>query len=121
MLTDSEAIIKQALESAYKMVNILFLKRNWLLGKRNTEEELKGKPRAEYGKRVIPCLAERLSAKYRHGFDRTNLYYYLDFTKVNPTLFDVGNLTYTRHCNLMPRFRCPGHIIEYCSIWGQII
>ena len=41
MLTDSEAIIKQALESAYKMVNILFLKSNWLLGKRNTEEELK--------------------------------------------------------------------------------
>ena len=91
MITDSEAIIEQALVSAYRTVNILLVKRNWLLGKRIAEEELKGETRAEYGKRVIPCLADRLTAKYGQGFDRTNLYYYLDFAKVYPTLFDVDN------------------------------
>lgn len=34
LLTDSEAIIEQALGTAYRMVNILLVKRNWLLGKR---------------------------------------------------------------------------------------
>ena len=93
LLTDSEAIIEQALGTAYRMVNILLVKRNWLLGKRIAEEELKGESRAEYGKRVIPCLAESLTAKYGQGFDRTNLYYYLDFAKVYPTLFEIDNQT----------------------------
>ena len=93
LLTDSEAIIEQALGTAYRMVNILLVKRNWLLGKRIAEEELKGESRAEYGKRVIPSLAERLTAKYGQGFDRTNLYYYLDFAKVYPALFEVDNQT----------------------------
>ena len=54
---------------------------------------MKGEARAEYGKRVIPCLAERLTTKYGQGFDRTNLYYYLDFAKVYPTLFEVDTQT----------------------------
>ncbi|MCQ2072969.1 MAG: DUF1016 N-terminal domain-containing protein [Bacteroidaceae bacterium] len=54
---------------------------------------MKGESRAEYGKRVIPCLAERLTTKYGQGFDRTNLYYYLDFAKVYPTLFEVDTQT----------------------------
>ena len=35
--------------------------------------------------------ANTAEAKYGQGFDRTNLYYYLDFAKVYPTLFDVNN------------------------------
>lgn len=70
LLTDSGAIIEQALVTAYRMINILLVKRNWLLGKRIAEEELKGESRAKYGKRVIPHLAERLTAKYGQGFDR---------------------------------------------------
>lgn len=93
LLTDSKAIIEQALGTAYRMVNILLVKRNWLLGKRIAEEELQGESRAEYGKRVIPCLAERLTTKYGQGFDRTNLYYYLDFAKEYPTLFEVDTQT----------------------------
>lgn len=38
LLTDSKAIIEQALGTAYRMVNILLVKRNWLLGKRIAEE-----------------------------------------------------------------------------------
>ncbi len=93
LLSDSEAIIEQALGTAYRMVNILLVKRNWLLGKRIEEDELKGESRAEYGKRVIPCLADRLTAKYGQGFDRTNLYYYLNFAKAYPSLFKVDNQT----------------------------
>ena len=32
--------------------------------------------------------ANTAEAKYGQGFDRTNLYYYLDFAKVYPTLFE---------------------------------
>ena len=55
----------------------MLVKRNWLLGKSIAYEELKGESRAEYGQ----------------GFDKTNLYYYLDFAKVDPTLFEVYNQT----------------------------
>ncbi len=55
------------------------VKRNWLLGKRIAEEELKGEERAEYGSEMMKILSKELTKIYGKGFTKTNLYQYLDF------------------------------------------
>ena len=55
------------------------------LGRYIVEEELQGKGRAEYGKRVIDSLSSYLTEKYGRGFSRTNLFnmrkFYLAYQK----------------------------------------
>ena len=45
------------------------IQRNWLLGKRIADEELKGENRAEYGKEIVKNLSEFLTVEYGKGFD----------------------------------------------------
>ena len=70
---DACVIIEQAQRSAYQAVNETLIKRNWLLGMRIQHEVLNDQ-RAEYGEQVIITLAKELTAKYKTGFTKTNLY-----------------------------------------------
>ena len=78
LFNDACVIIDQAQESAYRQVNEILIKRNWLLGMRIRHEVLKEK-RAEYGQQVVKDLAKALTAKYGEGFTWRNLYNYVDF------------------------------------------
>ena len=49
------------------------------IGRRIVEHEQKGSSRAEYGKRVLGELAERLTAEFGRGFSRSNLEYMRKF------------------------------------------
>lgn len=49
-------IIDCAQQSAYASVNVILIQRNWLLGKRITDEELNGENRANYGDEIIKEL-----------------------------------------------------------------
>ena len=80
-------IIDEAREHAYKAVNVALVKRNWLIGKRIAEEELKGKVRADYGDEVIRELAKDLTKIYGKGYTKTNLYYFLSFYQAFPKIF----------------------------------
>ena len=60
ILQDIRAIIDVARESAYQAVNLALVRRNWLLGKRISEEELKNSERAEYGMEVIKSFQKHL-------------------------------------------------------------
>ena len=60
LLTDAKVIIESAQKTAFAAVNIALVNRNWLLGKRIAEEELKGENRAEYGSEIIKNLAKVL-------------------------------------------------------------
>ena len=53
ILVDAKHIIDSAKEYAVKSVNWTLVQRNWLLGERIAQEELKGENRAEYGKEII--------------------------------------------------------------------
>ena len=53
VLEDVCSIINSARDYAYQAVNIALVERNWLIGYRIAEEELKGKDRAEYGTEII--------------------------------------------------------------------
>ena len=73
---DVSLIIESAREYAYKSVNLALLKRNWLIGYRIAEEELKGNGRADYGVEIIKKLSKKLTEEYGKGFDNRNLYYF---------------------------------------------
>ena len=78
LYNDACVIIEQAKIVAYKSVDEILIKRNWLLGMRIQHEVLKDQ-RAEYGEQVIKTLAKDLTEKYGKGFQKRNLYHFVDF------------------------------------------
>ena len=91
LLADARTIIDGARQYAYSAVNTALVQRNWLLGKRISEEILKGDNRAEYGAEVIVRLAKELKAEYGDGFTKTNLYNFTEFYKAFPEIFHAAS------------------------------
>ena len=83
---DACIIIEQAQVAAYRSVNEMLIKRNWLLGMRIQHEVLKDK-RAGYGEQIVKELAKSLTARYGEGFTKTNLYNYIGFYQTWPEFF----------------------------------
>lgn len=88
---DAGCIIESAQRVAYQSVNITLVLRNWLLGKRISEEELSGSDRAEYGMEVIKKLSDVLVKKYGEGFSRRSLYKYQQFYKCFPEIVPTAS------------------------------
>ena len=88
LVSDACSIINAAGELVQRTVNWILVQRNWLLGKRIAEEELKGGIRAEYGAKAIRSLAQELTRIYGtgKGLDYGNLYKYLRFYKAFPRI-----------------------------------
>ena len=86
LFQDACIIIDQAQATAYRQVNETLIKRNWLLGMRIQHEVLKDK-RAEYGEQIIKQLSKELTARYKTGFTKTNLYNYVGFYIAWPNFF----------------------------------
>ena len=106
LLDDAKFIIETARAVAYRSVNVALVQRNWLLGKRIAEEELKGADRAEYGTYIIDTLAVQLTAEYVTGFDRRSLYMFLQFFKRFPIVDSLspqsgGLLSWTHYRKLL--------------------
>ncbi|MDI9454978.1 MAG: hypothetical protein QM442_03900 [Spirochaetota bacterium] len=53
IVQDLKEIIDSAQSYAFSSVNIALVFRNWLIGKRISEEELQGEMRAEYGTELL--------------------------------------------------------------------
>ena len=87
VLEDVCSIIDSAKNYAYQSVNIALIQRNWLIGYRIAEEELKEKDRADYGLEVIKNLSKELTRIYGKGFTKTNLYNYSLFYKMFQNIF----------------------------------
>lgn len=96
VLKDVCSIIDSAEKFAHQSVNIALVQRNWFIGYRIAEEELKGKNRADYGKNTIKKLAKELTKKYGKGFDGSNLYKFLSFYKSFPQILDAVSLKFRR-------------------------
>ena len=106
LLDDAKFIIETARAVAYRSVNVALVQRNWLLGKRISEEELKGADRAEYGTYIIDTLAVQLTEEYGAGFDRRSLYMFLQFFKRFPIVDSLspqsgGLLSWTHYRKLL--------------------
>ncbi len=67
------ALISDARGSALRAVDTIQVRTCWEIGRHIVEFEQGGAARAEYGKRLLPKLAESLTAEFGRGFDVTNL------------------------------------------------
>ncbi len=83
---DAQSIVEQSRNMAFRAVNVAMVLRNWLLGRRIAEEELKNAGRAEYGKETVKKLADYLTDNYGKGFDKISLYNYVKFFKLFPDI-----------------------------------
>lgn len=87
IVADVSEIVSQSRRLAYAAVDVVLLQRNWLIGKRIAEEELKDSRKENYGLEIIETLSKELSKEFGKGFDKVNLYYYLRFFKAYPNIF----------------------------------
>ena len=90
IVEDAKLIIEASQKAAYSAVNLALLQRNWLLGKRIAQEELKGQNRAEYGALTIKTLSKELTAIYGKGFTPRALYFCEQFYKCFPEIVNTA-------------------------------
>ena len=86
---DVSSLIEKARHAAYQAVNVLLIRRNWLIGKRIHEEELKDTRKENYGLDIIKSLSKKLTEKYRGGYGWRSLYNFLSFYKTYPNIFQT--------------------------------
>ena len=86
IVDDAQHIIESAQKWSHRAVNVALVCRNWYLGKRIAEEELKGEGRAEYGVEAIKTLSSALTKLYGKGFSHRELYYYHRFYRMFPEI-----------------------------------
>ena len=85
---DIKQIIDDSRNAVYKTIDIVLLQRNWLIGKRIYEEELKETRKENYGREIIVNLSKELVKQYGKGYAKSNLYNYLKFYKLYQKIFD---------------------------------
>ena len=86
LLSDSQYIIEAAHHTAYNAVDRILVVRNWLLGKRISEEKMSGTRSERYGEKIIPELAKQLTERYGKGFDKSALYLFVKFYTLYPEI-----------------------------------
>ena len=92
-LSDVKRIVVESRQTTYRAVNAFLIQRNWLIGKRIFEEELKGDKRAEYGARIIASLSQSLTLELGKGFGKSSLYQFYNFYKCYPNIFQTSGKT----------------------------
>jgi hypothetical protein len=68
-------LIQKGRQRALQAVDVVQVRTCWEVGRHIVEFEQGGIHRAEYGARLIPRLAERLTVEFGKGFDASNLRY----------------------------------------------
>ena len=87
VVEDVVAIIQSAQTTAHRAIDTTLIRRNWLVGMRIVNEELKGGQRSEtYGRKVVPRLAKELTRRLGKGYTRTSLYQYVKFYRMFPEI-----------------------------------
>jgi len=75
LLADIRDLILSARRAVVRSVDTLQVLTSFEIGRRIVEHEQQGAARAEYGKRTLGELAERLTEEFGRGFSRSNLEY----------------------------------------------
>lgn len=86
LVTAIRAVDDQLAAQAGRAVNIALTLRNWLIGCRIAEYELKGADRARYGERLLHILSERLGRMNVSNCSRRQLYRYLRLYRLYPAI-----------------------------------
>lgn len=86
LYADLSKIISGARKRAYQTVDYVLVLRNWMIGKRISEEELKGERSERYGMQIIDEVSKKLTREQGKGFDRRSLYRYVQFYRYFPEI-----------------------------------
>lgn len=98
-IKDIRCIIIDGRQQAFSAAGTIALATYWKIGKRIVEEEQEGNARANYGKRLLSELSDKLTKEYGSGYGKRNLAYfrkfYLSFSDIEILHEFVQNLTWT--------------------------
>ena len=86
LLGHLRTLIQDARQQALRAVDKVQVRTCWEVGRHIVEFEQGGAQRAEYGKRLLERLSERLTADFGKGFDASNLYKMSQFYRLFPKL-----------------------------------
>ena len=75
LLRDLRALIAESRQHVLRAVDVVQVRTCWGVGRHIVEFEQRGAVRARYGARLLPRLAEKLTAEFGRGFDASNLRY----------------------------------------------
>lgn len=84
LLTELAELIRQARQQAVRAVDVIQVQTCWEVGRHIVEFEQGGQARAAYGKKLLPTLANGLTAEFGRGFDASNLRYMRLFYQAFP-------------------------------------
>ena len=84
LLSQLRAVINESRQQALRAVDVVHVRTCWTVGWHIVEFEQSGASRATYGARLLPELAERLTAEFGKGFDVSNLRYMRLFYQAFP-------------------------------------
>lgn len=97
-------LLHKARQNIISNVNSTMTKTYFLIGKRIVEEEQDGNKRAEYGKKLMKTLSEKLTKEFGKGFSETNLKqmktFYINYEK-SQTLSAQFKLSWSHYLILM--------------------
>ena len=92
---------------ARQAVNTAMVQAYWEIGRLIVEGEQGGKERAAYGKRVLPALAQRLTAEFGKGFSAQSLWSYRQFYLSFPILSTAWRELSWSHFRMLLRLKSP--------------
>ena len=101
------AILTQARHKAMQYVNEAMVNAYWEIGREIVEEEQKGQVRAEYGKRIVRNLSERMTTEFGKGFEVRNLWLMREFYTKYPIVYAVRTLLSWTHYRILMRIEKP--------------
>ena len=84
LIAQLRVLVADARSRALRAVDAIQVLTCWEIGRHIVEFEQGGASRAEYGKRLLPGLAESLTAEFGRGFDASNLRYMRQFYLMFP-------------------------------------
>lgn len=92
LLNDLSELIEQAKQQVAIQANSAMTMVYWQIGKRINEDVLKNE-RAEYGRKIIPSIAEELTTRYGRSFVVRNLRRMMQFAEKFPDIDIVSTLS----------------------------
>jgi predicted nuclease of restriction endonuclease-like (RecB) superfamily len=98
-------VLLAARTTVRRTINDAMVQTYWQIGRLIVEDEQGGEKRAEYGKRVLPELAKRLSAEFGKGFSAPSLWNYRQFYLEFPILSTVWRELSWSHFKMLLRVK----------------
>jgi predicted nuclease of restriction endonuclease-like (RecB) superfamily len=107
LLDQLRTLIQDARQQALRAVDVVQVRTCWEVGRHIVEFEQGGAERAQYGAKLLPRLAELLTAEFGKGFDERNLRYMRAFFQAFPIWNAVRSELSWTHYRMLLRVENP--------------